>query len=178
MFNGSLVVRNEVSMGYMFSAMQTRVVKGNVMKDIGPKDEIAANVKHRYAENSAIKGIAALKNYEPVSKMPNEEYENQIYSCPKYVRLGAGSNLEKLIYVRKVETSFAYGSEICNYTVFKNGFDEKRQLKVVVVNTFMTFASSQFFVSDVQKISFQIFHGGHGIFCAWFSLQSRTSWCC
>ena len=31
MFNGSLVVRNEASMGYLFSAMQTKVVKGNVM---------------------------------------------------------------------------------------------------------------------------------------------------
>ena len=36
--------------------------------------------------------------------------------------------------------------------VFKNEFDEKHQLKVVVVNTFVTFASSQLFVSDVQQI--------------------------
>ena len=82
-------------MGYLFSAMQTKVVKANVMKDIGPEDEIAANVKHRYAENSALKGIAALKNYEPVSKMPNEDYENQIYSSPKYIKLGTGSQFKK-----------------------------------------------------------------------------------
>ena len=36
--------------------------------------------------------------------------------------------------------------------VFKNEFDEKHQLKVVVVNTFVTFASSQLFVSDLQQI--------------------------
>ena len=48
-------------MGYLFSAMQTKVVKGNMMKDIGPEDEIAANVKHMDAENSAMKGIAALQ---------------------------------------------------------------------------------------------------------------------
>ena len=81
MFNGNLVVRNEVAMGYLFTAMQTKAVKGNVMKDIGPEDTIAANVKHR-----------------------------------------------------------------------KKGFDKKHQLKVVVGNTFMTFASSQLFLSDVQQI--------------------------
>ena len=43
-------------------------------------------------------------------------------------------------------------SRICGVIVLKPEFDEKHQLKVVVVNTFVTFASSQLFVSDVQQI--------------------------
>ena len=81
MFNGNLVVRNEVAMGYLFSAMQTEAMKGNVMKDIGPEDKLAANIKYR------------------------------------------------------------------------TRFDEKHQLRVAVINTFMTFASSQLFVSDIQQIN-------------------------
>ena len=68
---------------------------------------------------------------------------------PKIIKLRTGSKLEKLIYVRKVETNFANSSEICSSAVFKNGFDEKHQFKVVVVITFVTFASFQLFISDV-----------------------------
>ena len=41
--------------------MQARAVEDNVMKNIAP-DVKAANVKHNDAENSAMEGIAALKN--------------------------------------------------------------------------------------------------------------------
>ena len=44
MFNGNSVVRNEVSMAFLFSAMQARAVEeDNVMKDISSGDTIAAN---------------------------------------------------------------------------------------------------------------------------------------
>ena len=102
MFNGNNVDRNEVSMAHMFSARQARAVEGNVMNDIAPED-VAAKVKHKYVENSAMKGIAALKKYEPKSKIENEEYVNQAYSGPEYINLRTGSKLEKLMYVRKIE---------------------------------------------------------------------------
>ena len=143
MFNGNNVDRNEVSMAHMFSARQARAVEGNVMNDIAPEDEIAAKVKHKYVENSAMKGIAALKKYEPKSKIENEEYVNQAYSGPEYINLRTGSKLEKLMYVRKIEQNFANCSGICSCAVFKNVFDEKQQLKVVVVNMYVTFSSFQ-----------------------------------
>ena len=43
-------------------------------------------------------------------------------------------------------------SEICSYAVSKNGLDEKHQLKVVVINMFVTFTSFQLFVSNAQQI--------------------------
>jgi len=68
MLNGNPVFSNEVSMTYLFSAMQARAVEDNVMKNIAP-DVKAANVKHNDAENSAMEGIAALKN----AKKKNDE---------------------------------------------------------------------------------------------------------
>ena len=46
-----------------------------------------------------------------------------------------------MIYGRKVEPNFANCLEIGSYAVFKNGVDEKDQLKVAMVNMFVTFAS-------------------------------------
>ena len=57
-----------------------------------------------------------------------------------------------MIYGRKVEPNFANCLEICSYAVFKNGLDEKHQLKVAMVNMFVTFATFQLFVTDVQQI--------------------------
>ena len=87
MFNGYPVVSNEVSMAYLFSAMQARAEEDNVMKNIAPDDEKAANVRHNDVENYAMNGFAlknAKKNDELKSKIANEVYGNQIYSCPNY----------------------------------------------------------------------------------------------
>ena len=52
----------------------------------------------------------------------------------------------------RFEPNFANCLEIWSYAVFKNGLDEKDQLKVAMVNMFVTFASFQLFVPDVQQI--------------------------
>ena len=86
MFNGYPVVINEVSMALLVLCHALRAVEDNVMKNIAPDDEKAANVRHNDVENYAMNGFAlknAKKNDELKSKIANEEYENQIYSCPK-----------------------------------------------------------------------------------------------
>ena len=85
MFNGYPVVINEVSMALLVLCHALRAVEDNVMKNIAPDDEKAANVRHNDVENYAMNGFAlknAKKNDELKSKIANEEYENQIYSRP------------------------------------------------------------------------------------------------